>query len=650
MPPPPISPNVTRHQQKDAAWRATVSHTPHTLLLSFISGKAAFEQYYEDDELLEALKTFPALAATQADLEDDCVFVLYNVLKCLENDLSQGLRLDIDRASRNMRRSLTQLEVGKKITRFIDNHSYISTLMILLSRGQDFYFRLLSLESSSNTESTDLFVKNIRRKDKKLLMTQSGATKGELKGARCAFERSYSKKLRKCPELSWLTCFIDDIIDKRLLTTYSTPRLQDMIQRAESTAKDALVDARLVSVEAWKIARGKILMQKKIVVGAVPAVRTNEPPVDVDMDEDFELTESVAHVNEPPIDVDLAEDFEFTERVAYVRMLKEKDIFPKIPQSSSPIHLCGIYSSMRPEDVKLMKTRVKLIEEMKVHRQSQKVGEAVFDAKAWADQFHKVFEGCVSDVDSGYKVRLESNIITGFQDMWESKTKDYVSTSATMIAFLRAEAVADGFVPGSSDFLPNSPSSLESTVIKRCCCLIHRALLKMSISDDGLSGMRMKQTLQASLCVFVKKELCPVDGRLGSRLLTSFIWLMKFCWKVSYMKMFTKVTSQRTLVSGAGVAGGGSLQARKPPRGEKSLNHVSPSLAIIMRGAISEAGGMACIFSTASMLNKHLFKGGRKRRKVGEDVGDTVVLVGDSLEEEVAEDLVNLGAGPKLHK
>ena len=94
--------------------------------------------------------------------------------------------------------------------------------------------------------------------------------------------------------------------------------------------------------------------------------------------------------------------------------------------------------------------------------------------------------------------------------------------------------------------------------------------------------------------------------------------------------------------------------AAEPPYIEKSL---TPSHDTIMRGAMSEAPGMIQLFTTASVLNKHLanftsvlinpVEGKKNCWKVGQDLVslDTVALVADRLEGEISHDLVNLYCG-----
>ena len=128
-------PNSNR--QRVALSHKVVPGIPHPLLLSFLAGKFAFKHIYKDDDsLYDAIKSTPVFAKILADLEDDSVFVLYNVLKSLEKELSPALCLDIAKASKNMKTSLTMLQSDKRLTRFIGNHSYLATLMIILSRGQ----------------------------------------------------------------------------------------------------------------------------------------------------------------------------------------------------------------------------------------------------------------------------------------------------------------------------------------------------------------------------------------------------------------------------------------------------------------------------------------------------------------------------------
>ena len=133
---PSVSPiSLQLVKQRDA--RKKVPGIRHPLLLLFIAGKLASKHIYEDDDsLYDAIKSSPVFANILSDLEDDAVFVLYNALKSLEKQLSPSLCLDIDRASKNMKSSLTQLQSDIRLTRFIESHSYLATLMIILSRGQ----------------------------------------------------------------------------------------------------------------------------------------------------------------------------------------------------------------------------------------------------------------------------------------------------------------------------------------------------------------------------------------------------------------------------------------------------------------------------------------------------------------------------------
>ena len=189
MPPSSISPQLKK--QRDAQSTKKVPGIRHSLLLSFLAGKLALKHIYEDDDsLYDAIKSTPVFANILADLEDDSVFVLYNVLKSLEKELFPSLRLDIDRASKNMKISLTKLESDKRLTRFIGNHSYLATLMIILSRGQAFLSRLLAPSEDPYPISSDSVIEKIRKKDKLLLMTSITATRGQLKAARRNFERA----------------------------------------------------------------------------------------------------------------------------------------------------------------------------------------------------------------------------------------------------------------------------------------------------------------------------------------------------------------------------------------------------------------------------------------------------------------------------
>ena len=190
MSPPSISPQSNK--ERDAKSRKKVPGIRHPLLLSFLAGKVAFKHIYEDDDsLYDAIKSTPVFANILADLEDDSVFVLYNVLKSLENELSPGLRLDIDRASKNMKISLTKLESDKRLTRFIGNHSYLATLMIILSRGQAFLSRLLAQSDEPCPISSDSVIEEIRKKDKLLLMTSTTANRSQLTAARKYFESAF---------------------------------------------------------------------------------------------------------------------------------------------------------------------------------------------------------------------------------------------------------------------------------------------------------------------------------------------------------------------------------------------------------------------------------------------------------------------------
>ena len=114
MPPPSISPQLNR--QRVALSQKVVPGIRHPLLLSFLAGKLAFKHIYKDDDsLYDAIKSTPVFANILADLEDDSVLVLYNALKSLEKELFPSLRLDIDRASQNMRRSLTLLQSDQRL-------------------------------------------------------------------------------------------------------------------------------------------------------------------------------------------------------------------------------------------------------------------------------------------------------------------------------------------------------------------------------------------------------------------------------------------------------------------------------------------------------------------------------------------------------
>ena len=433
MPPRVISPQLQK--QRDAQSRKKVPGIRHPLLLSFLAGKLAFKHIYKDDDsLYEAIKSTPVFANILADLEDDSVFVLYNVLKSLETELFPSLRPDIDRASKNMKSSLTQLESDKMLTRFIGNHSYLATLMIILSRGQAFHSRLLAQSDEPCPISSDSVIEKIRKKDKLLLMTSNTATRGQLTNARKNFERSFQTKKDKDSDsdMTWLCFFIyDDQIKKRLLTTYSTtPRLVEIIKGAESSAKEALVAARQSSPQELTIARGNIL----------------KPDI-VD--------------NVDPVRVDGANEFECFDRATDIKVLKESDMFPTIHRVNYPIHFCGIFSSMEVEDFEVLKTRVTLIEEMMTAR-----SETVFDAKAWSYQLHRVIHQLASSVPAGYNACLEkdNNYKTGFQELRPSTIKDYVSMSSRMIAFLRAEAVADGFRPNGFQQCP--PNYLHFSFLK----------------------------------------------------------------------------------------------------------------------------------------------------------------------------------------
>ena len=190
MPPPSISPQLNR--QRVALSQKVVPGIPHPLLLSFLAGKLAFKHIYKDDDsLYEAIKSTPVFANILADLEDDSVFVLYNVLKSLEKHLSPNFQLDIDRASKNMKISLTKLEPDKRLTRFIGNHSYLATLMIILSRGQAFLSRLLAQSDEPCPISSDSVIEEIRKKDKLLLMTSTTANRSQLTAARKYFESAF---------------------------------------------------------------------------------------------------------------------------------------------------------------------------------------------------------------------------------------------------------------------------------------------------------------------------------------------------------------------------------------------------------------------------------------------------------------------------
>ena len=92
MPPPSTSPQLKK--QRDAQSTKKVPGIRRPLLLSFLAGKLAFKHIYKDDDsLYEAIKSTPVFANILADLEDDSMFMLYNALKSLEQDLSSGLRL-----------------------------------------------------------------------------------------------------------------------------------------------------------------------------------------------------------------------------------------------------------------------------------------------------------------------------------------------------------------------------------------------------------------------------------------------------------------------------------------------------------------------------------------------------------------------------
>ena len=89
MPAPSVSPQLQKQMQLDKQRdaRKVVPGIPHPLLLSFLAGKLAFKHIYEDDDsLYGAIKSTPVFANILADLEDDSVFVLYNVLKSLEKE------------------------------------------------------------------------------------------------------------------------------------------------------------------------------------------------------------------------------------------------------------------------------------------------------------------------------------------------------------------------------------------------------------------------------------------------------------------------------------------------------------------------------------------------------------------------------------
>ena len=113
MPPPSISSKIQK--QRNTQSRNVVPGIRHPLLLSFLAGKLALKHIYEDDDsLYDAIKSTPVFANILADLEDDSVFVLYNVLKSLEKEVSPSLRLDIARASKNMKTSSTLLQSDKR--------------------------------------------------------------------------------------------------------------------------------------------------------------------------------------------------------------------------------------------------------------------------------------------------------------------------------------------------------------------------------------------------------------------------------------------------------------------------------------------------------------------------------------------------------
>ena len=128
----------------------------------------------------------------------------------------------------------------------------------------------------------------------------------------------------------------------------------EIIKGAESSAKEALVAARQSSPQELTIARGNILKSDSV--------------------------ENVA-----PGGVDGANEFECFDRSTDIKVLKESDMFPTIQRANSPIHHCGIFSSMRVQHFEVLQARVRLIQEMMTAR-----SETVFDAKAWSYQLHSV--------------------------------------------------------------------------------------------------------------------------------------------------------------------------------------------------------------------------------------------------------------------